>query len=146
MEVTEGLVKIYIDLPDDEVSSGESFWAKPVGPDLYEIRNSPFHAYDLHFGDVVKAVPDSADLKPRIREVVKPSGHKTLRVVFPKGTPKERQVDLLDQLTPLGASFERAGVHMVAIDVDPRGNYQDVCDQLWQWEQEGLLNYETGTR
>lgn len=32
----------------------------------------------------------------------------------------------------------------MAIDVHPEAEYQAICDQLWQWEQEGLLEYETG--
>ena len=141
----EGLVKIYLDLPDNEVVGGESFWAKPVGPDLYEIRNVPFYAYDLHFNDVVRASSDGPDLKPRVRTVVKRSGHKTLRVMFPESTADAAQGELLSQLGRFGATYERAGPRLVAIDVDPTGNYQAVCDQLWSWEQAGSLHYETGT-
>ena len=41
-------------------------------------------------------------------------------------------------------SWERADEFYVAIDVHPEAEYQAICDQLWQWEQEGLLEYETG--
>jgi Domain of unknown function (DUF4265) len=141
----EHLEKIYIDLPNDGVVGGESVWAKPLGGDLFEVRNSPWHAYDVHFGDVVRAIPRNADEKPWFREVVKPSGHKTLRVLFPKETPEVEQAGLLDQLSSDGASYERANSRLVAVDVLPGGNYQRVCDRLWAWEQEGLLDYETGT-
>src|SRR5262245_10698511 len=99
---SDGLVKLYLDLPDDEVVGGEGRWAKPVGPDLYEIRTVPFHGYDLHLNDVVRASLGAPDERPRIREVVRRSGHKTLRVVFPQGTADDRQVVLLTQLSPLG--------------------------------------------
>ncbi len=146
MTETEGLVKIFVDLPDNEVAGGEGLWAKPVGPDRYEIRNVPFYAYDLHFNDVVRASPDAPDQKPRIRAVVKRSGHRTLRVVFPEGTSESTQVQLLDQLRTFGATYERASARYIALDVEPTGNYQAVCDQLWAWEQDGKLEYETGVR
>jgi Domain of unknown function (DUF4265) len=142
----EGLVKVIVDLPDDASVGAESMWAKPVGPELYELRNSPWHAYDLHFGDVVRAVADSPDEKPRVRKVVRPSGHKTLRVIFATALAEPRQIQLLSQLALFGASYERASAQLVAMDVLPEGDYQHVCDMLWSWEQEGLLEYETGTR
>jgi len=116
-----------------------------LGDDLFEVRNSPWYAYDIHFGDVVRAIPPNADQKPTFREVVKPSGHKTLRVLFPKETSEAEQAALLDRLSSDGASYERANSRLVAIDVRPAGNYQRVCDRLWEWEQEGVLDYETGT-
>jgi hypothetical protein len=142
----EGLVKLFLDLPDNEVCGGESLWAKPVGPDLYEIRNVPFYAYHLHFNDVVRAGIGAPDEKPKIQGVVKRSGHKTLRVIFPDTTPEDRQAELLGQLRPFGATYERATNRYIAIDVEPSGNYQAVCDQLWAWEQDGVLEYETGVR
>lgn len=142
----EGLVKLYLDLPDDEGVGGESLWARPVGPDLYEIRNVPFHAYDLHFNDVVRASTIAPGEKPRIQEVVKRSGHRTLRVIFPDATPESRQAELLGELRPFGATYERATRLYVAIDVEPSGDYQAVCDRLWAWEKDGILEYETGVR
>jgi hypothetical protein len=142
--VEEGLVKVWIEVLDDPQTSGESFWAMPVGPELYELRNSPWYAHDLHFGDVVRAVAGNPGEKLHILKVVRPSGHKTLRVIFPKGTPEETQVAYFSQLKPLGASYERAYAHFVAIDVLPEGDYQRVCDLLSAWEQEGVLEYDTG--
>jgi hypothetical protein len=142
----EELVKVFVDLPDDDARGAESMWAKQVGQSLYQVRNVPFYAFDLHFNDIVKAVPDGPGRKPRIIRVVKASGHKTLRVIFPADTPESRQVDMLSQLLPSGATYERATARMVAIDVAPDGHYQAVCDQLWAWEQEGFLWYETGTK
>jgi hypothetical protein len=143
---TEGLVKVVVEIPDDASVAAESMWAKPVGPELYELRNSPWHAYDLHFGDVVRAVAESPDEKPRVLKVVRPSGHKTLRVQFGPTLSELRQVELLAQIAPFGASYERASPGLIAIDVLPEGDYQRVCAMLWSWEQQGMLEYETGTR
>ena len=42
----EKLVKVHLDLPDNEDVGGESFWAEDLGNDLYRIRNNPFYAYE----------------------------------------------------------------------------------------------------
>jgi hypothetical protein len=143
---TEGLVKLFLDLPDNEAVGGEGLWGKPVGPDLYEIRNVPFYAYDLHFNDVVRASIVNPGEKPRVSAVVRRSGHKTLRVIFPEQSTEEKQVELLAHLERFGVTYERASKSYLALDVDPTGDYQAVCDQLWAWEQQGVLHYETGVR
>lgn len=41
VEDTNDLVKVHFDLPEPDMGiSGESLWAAPVGPNLYELRNS----------------------------------------------------------------------------------------------------------
>src|SRR5262249_4817112 len=76
------LTKVHVELPNHGATGGESLWAKPLGDDLYQLDNVPFHAYGLNYGDVVRATEDSPELKPEIREVVRPSGHQTIRVFF----------------------------------------------------------------
>jgi hypothetical protein len=144
MSPGEELVKIRIELPDDEKYGGESFWAKPLGNDLYELRNTPFLAFDLHFRDIVRAVTETPDQLPLIREVVERSGHKTLRIIFQKATSDEKQ-QILSRLNAMHAFYEKANNRLYAIDVEPQGDYQAVCDYLWSLEQQGVLAYETGT-
>lgn len=143
MDAEEELIKLYIDLPNHWAVGGESLWARPLGDDTYELRNVPFHAYDLNFHDVVEAVSASPDLKPAIRRVVRRSGHRTLRVIFRESTPEAQRAPLLKSLKDLGASFERATDILFAIDIDATGDYQRVCDRIVVWESEGLLEYET---
>ena len=139
----EGLVKIYIELGDGPIGT-ESFWAKPLGDDLYELRNSPWFALDLHFYDVVRALPDKPDEKPRILEVVRRSGHKTLRVLFPPEVGEDERLAMLRSLHQWRGFHEHCRVGLYAVDVEPEGDYGAVCDQLWAWEQAGRLEYETG--
>ncbi|WP_298065795.1 hypothetical protein [uncultured Acinetobacter sp.] len=51
-EQDEQLTKIYIDLPNHWWLKGESFWAKSLGDDLFEIQNVPFCAYGLNFREL----------------------------------------------------------------------------------------------
>ena len=139
----DSLTKVHIDLPHHWATGGESLWALPLGDDLYEIRNVPFHAYGLSWGDVVKAYSDDPDLKPEVREVVRTSGNRTLRVLFEEELNQERQDEILSSLQSLGLWWERATDKFVAIDVYPSSDYQAVCDKLWELEKKGLLSYET---
>lgn len=139
----EELTKIYIDLPNHWAIGGESMWAKFLGDDLYQIENVPFYAYGLNYLDIVRATPDSPDLKPEIREVVKASGHRTLRVIFFKATDNAHQVTLLESLEKYQASYERADDINVAIDVKAGGDYNAVYDQLEEYIDKGFLSFET---
>lgn len=118
-------------------------WALPLGGDLYEIRNTPFYAYGINWGDIVRADNNDPTLKPEVREVVAPSGNKTLRVFLNKELGQAEQDAVLSSLQYLDISWERANDHYVAIDVHPESDYQAVCDKLMELEQDGTLAYET---
>src|SRR5262249_51228047 len=130
----EGLVKVFIELNDAPFET-EFFWAKPLGGDEYQLRNSPWFAFDLHFYDVVRAVPDQPGEKPRIVGVVRRSGHKTLRVLFPPEVTEQERLDMLNSLHRWRAFHEHCNGTLYAVDVEPDGDYGAVCDQLWAWEQ-----------
>jgi len=139
----EQLCKVHVDLPNHWAIGGESLWATELGNDLYRLENVPFHAYGLNFLDVVRATPDSDDTIPEIREVVEPSGRKTVRVMFEDAVDRERQAELLDGLAEFEASYERADGRLVAIDIKPEGSLQAVFDRLEVYAEDGLLDFET---
>lgn len=142
----ERLTKIRIDLGTSDSSiEGESFWAEPFGGQLYRLRNTPFYAFDLHFGDIVRAIQKSPGQMPTIREVVERSGHKTLRVIFTDQASEPETARILVELNDRATNHERAQGRLYALDVRPEADYQAVCDYLWNLEQRGLLHYETGT-
>lgn len=135
--------KIHIDLPNHWAIGGESFWATHLGGDRYRLENVPFYAYGLNFLDIVRATPDSEETIPEIREVVRRSGRKTIRVMFEEAVDRERQEKLLSSLSEFEANYERADAHLVAIDIKPEGSIQSVFDQLEAYENDGLLDFET---
>jgi hypothetical protein len=143
MDRDENLTKVHIDLPNHWATGGESLWVLDLGDDLYELRNVPFYAYGLNFGDVVRATPDNPELKPEVRAVVRPSGHQTLRVFFEKSVTEERILDLLNSLRPLDASFERATRRYFALDLEPGADIVAIRGELDRWQREGLADYET---
>lgn len=136
---TEKLVKVHIDLPNHWAINGEALWATPLGDDLYWIENVPFYAYGLNYSDIVHATQDSSDLKPEIRKVETPSGHRTYRVIFKKEVERENQIQLLNTLTQHGATFERADGTYVAIDIKPNGDHLSVYSQLDKYAEDGYL-------
>jgi hypothetical protein len=143
MPTEADLVKVFVDLPNHWDSKGESMWARPLGNDLYEIHNSPFAAYDLNYLDVVLAFAERADLKPKVQGIERRSGHRTLRIIFKTPADRSERDRLLAQLNTLGATYENSNSRQYALDIPPDRNYQAVCDQLWEWEGLGLLEYET---
>ncbi|MDP9371920.1 MAG: DUF4265 domain-containing protein [Chloroflexota bacterium] len=145
MAAEERLVKIVANLQGEESFAGESLWAKPLGNDLYELRSTPFSAHGLHFMDVVQAVAPSPDRIPEVVEVVRRSGHRTIRLVFAPQLSADGRSQLVRKLNEMHAYYERAGSGLYAFDVEPQGDYQAVRNQLDEWEKQGLLQYERGT-
>ncbi|WP_430907224.1 DUF4265 domain-containing protein [Maribacter sp. 2-571] len=139
----EGLVNIHIDLPNHWAIGGESLWATPLGNDLFRIENVPFYAYGLNFHDVVKAIPESDELIPEVRELVELSGHRTFRVFFEKSINRKKQEDVLNSMQILTISYERANDIFFSLDMQPDGNYQAVFDRLDELEKENILEFET---
>ena len=143
MSDTANLTKVYVDLPNHWATGGESLWARPLGGDRYELRNVPFHAYDLNFRDIVQAVPHASGEKPRVRRVIIRSGHQTLRVFFDKSLPEEKRLELVRSLKPLHVSFERATRSVFALDLEPGVDMVLVRTELDQWAESGWAEYET---
>src|SRR5262245_3279838 len=138
MDESEELTKVHIDLPNRWATGGESMWAAQVGPNLFELRNTPFYAYDLNWGDVVHATEDAPNLKPSVRKVVRRSGHATLRLFFKQHIAKERALALLEELKPLGVSYEGVNAFYYALDLLPESSIHTVRDTLDAWSAQEL--------
>ena len=142
MDDTENLTKVHIDLG---ASGGEAMWAKPLGDELYELRNIPFHAYDLNFRDVVRAIEQRPDLKPSIEAVVRRSGHRTIWITFKESVDRETRVALATELNEWRGYYEGKDGRYFAIDVEPEGSYDSVLARIEEWWRAGLLEqFRTG--
>lgn len=139
----EELEKIHIGLPNHWATGGESFWATPLGNNLFRLENVPFYAYGLNFHDVVKATSESDELIPEILELVELSGHRTFRVFFEKSIDRQKQEEILNSMKDLTISYERANGIYFSLDMQPKGNYQAVFDRLDELEKENVLGFET---
>jgi hypothetical protein len=139
----EDLEKVYVDLPNHWAVGGESMWAKPLENNLYEIHNTPFYSYGLNYLDIVKVDSSDETKKPLVLEVLKASGHLTIRIIFNKEINKNSQLPILDELKNLKIDFERVNDNYVALDIEPSGDYDAVLKRLTELQQDEILEYET---
>ncbi len=132
-EQSEGLVKVILNVSDDAFgSSGERVWASPLGNDLYEIRNTPWHTCEVNWGDVVRAVATIDNEWPKFVEVVRRSGHRTLHVYFHDDADEAFRTTILNRFKEWKANYENANSKLYAIDVQPDGDMDGLCAYLDQ--------------
>jgi hypothetical protein len=137
-----GEVKVSFRLERDEdgypPADWEHLWARWTADGLYELDNTPFFARGVSYGDVVAA--DFANGLYEFREVVRPSGHSTLRVIVLEGG---RMQELRASLHDLGCSTELSHLsNLVAVDVPPSVPYGDLTTFLQSGENAGYWEYE----
>jgi hypothetical protein len=147
------LRKILIRVDWSKELKEETLWAKPLGEDLYEVRNSPFCAYGLNWGDVVRCSASAEGGFPEAKEVVSRSGRRTVRVLFlepdsedPRTLSKEEVEAFRREVNKHGASIENANSRMVAIDVPPEADYEVLLRWLVEKFDGGELLFEEAWR
>jgi tricorn protease-like protein len=137
----EQLVKVVIDLPEPDLGvTGERVWAAPLGDDLYEIRNSPWHSLLINWGDVVRAKAEADTQWPIFIEVVRRSGHRTMHVYFSE-EGREKRAEFLARFKELGAGYENNADTLYALDCPSEVDVQPILSYLESLETEGMLEY-----
>lgn len=101
------LVKVLFYPNDYYYTTPETLWAKPLGDDTYQLRNTPFYSYGASFEDVVRAAP-AADVMLEFQEVVERSGSSTYRIMVREGVDQELFDSVWQPLGELGCTLERA--------------------------------------
>jgi uncharacterized protein DUF4265 len=144
-EAPSGYVRLLVSLDRDGSGEGpedEWLWAEPLGSGRYRVESTPFFAYGLSHGDVVRA-RDATDL-PRLDEVEQKGGHRTLRVAldpaFDLDRPEVRR--FLDDLLGLGCSYEAMPPQVVALDIPGEVDVGVVVERLQVQFRDGLLLWE----
>lgn len=134
------LVKILYIIPEGEedAGQGESLWAYPLGNQLYELQNIPFHAEHLNVEDIVRC-SEPPDTKPVIQELVKRSGNRTLRVIFRDETPDDTCVDIMWELRQRDIASEKVAHKRFMFNVPSTSDYDWARDFLKMKEHQGLL-------
>lgn len=116
-EDDEPFVKIAFRLPDPEdgfpPADVETMWARPLDDGTFEVQNTPFFFCGIGFGDVVRTV--EIDGTRWFTEIVRPSGHGTIRVIMQR---EEEQSRIVQVVRDLGFSIELSHIPTYfAIDV-----------------------------
>jgi len=114
-----------------------------LGDDLYRLDNIPFFAYGLNYRDIVRAVQETEDTLPEIKEVVQASGYQTVRLYFEEEENTKIVEDVLRSIKPFGISYERAEDRFIALNVKPESDLPAVIRRLEEYTQLGLLEFET---
>ena len=140
---SKSLVKLHVDLPNHWAVGGESMWAKPLGENLYQIKNIPFFSYGLNYDDIVKAITEDSDLNPEIIEVVETSGHQTLRIIFTDDKSKAEHIAIIESIRNEHIGYEGWDEDQFTLNVTPLGNYDEFFDKLEELELQGILSFET---
>jgi hypothetical protein len=127
---------------------GEIAWegllARRLSKDRARICAVPFWAFDVNLGDEV-AIVESQEGAPVAEKVVVDAGNFTFRVVFEPPTSEDdaRWQELMVDLEPYDCWFDIASQRLVALSSPPQHAHA-VADYLWQRQERGELEYETG--
>ena len=141
----EDLIRVLVPVgPPFEPDTPESMWAAPLPePGLCELRNTPWHAYGLNWGDVVRVDQPSPDALPEVREVVRSGGYRTVRVLFNVSVlDDDGRQEVLESLKALGATYENADGRLYSIDVGPGVDYDGIRALLDDHHDAGRLIFE----
>jgi hypothetical protein len=138
-------VRIVVSLerePGDAGPEDEWIWAEPLGAGRFRVESSPFFAYGLSHGDVVRA-EGPADL-PRVADVERKSGHRTMRIALDADWDPDRPEvrRFLAGLDELGCAIETLPPKLVAVDVPPETDVAEVVRRLQGALEQWMLIWE----
>jgi len=120
--------------------SGESLWAAPVGSNLYELRNSPWHARNVNWLDVVEAISRNEDEWPEFVRVHKRSGHRTVHLYI-LDAGKSRKQEILDDCNRLGSTYENMDDRMYALDFAPGIDLAPAIEYLESLDTDNIVGW-----
>ena len=122
-------------------SATETLWAAPVGGDEYRLENVPFYAFNVSFGDTVRA--KTQDGLPTFTEVVHRHGHSTYRILV-RESRREDFEELWPKLQKHGCTYEQGPKPLFAVDVPPDADIAAVYRELEEGERAGVWSFEEG--
>jgi hypothetical protein len=118
----------------------ETVWAERLGADRFRLRNVPFYAYDLSYGDIVRGVVRSGGLT--LESIVERGGHSTYRLFVTDTEVLQRFLEFWLPLERLGCTLERATERLIAVDVPPEANIHATYEVLKEGEAAGIWDFE----
>lgn len=145
-ETPGGYVRLLVSLEREAEAEGpeeEWLWAEPLGSERFRVESTPFFAYGLSHGDVVRGGQEDGKTA-RFSDVERKSGHRTLRVALDLDLDLERPEiqRFLDDLLALGCTYEAMPPKIVALDVPPEVEVGEVVTRLQTQRRDGVLVWE----
>lgn len=118
----------------DDDGNVECLWAEHLGDDTYQLDNSPWFAYGVSWKDVVRAIPTiEGDNMPDFQEIVRKSGHRTIRLILEDDSTRQER---LEGLLRLGCTYEGSNGSYFGIDIPPAADFKTVCEYLTSMNEE----------
>lgn len=116
----------------------EALWIEPINNDKYQVKNIPFFAPNIAYGDVISVEDDEGNLY--FEELIKASEHSTIQIVI----FNEKKIDdILKEIEKLGCSWEGMGNQTIlAVDVPSSINYGIVKEYLNENLAEHIFDYK----
>jgi hypothetical protein len=118
----------------------ETLWAEALGGDRFQLRNVPFYAYGVSYGDTVLAPPtDEGRIVQRVSER---GGHSTYRIFVSNTETLKRFAEYWAPLETLGCTLERATERLFAVDVPSEVDIYRAYDALTKGQAAGVWDFE----
>src|SRR3954453_1736320 len=119
----------------------ETFFAEPVRPRVFRLKNIPFYAFGISFGDDV-----IVDDKGIITGVARRGGHSRSRLILEHGVEvgSDRFNDAWRPIAEQRCGYERGSDDFVSVDVEPAADIYAVYALLEKGEAEGVWEFEEG--
>ena len=138
------MVKVKIPLPPNTLYGGEAewVWADDLGNGLYRVRNVPFFAKGLSYGDLIRAKLE--DAVPEFSSIAEHSGHSTYRIYIRNDSGRQALDLLIQDLRALRCDIEGATEKLMAVDVPSEVDVYKVYARLEKAEQEGIIDFQEG--
>ncbi len=147
LDTSEGLVRIRVPLDPAPEAGGPAddwLWAEPLGAGRYRIESSPFFAYGISPGDVVRANETAPGEPPELAELERKGGWRSLRIALGEtwdlGSPEVMR--FLDGLMEMGCTYEGLPPKLVALAIPPELDVAPVLERLQGPYRDGLLLWE----
>jgi len=116
-------------------------WAVEVRLGRYQLRNSPFYAYEVSLEDIVEA-ERGEDGQLVFKRVTIRGGHSTYRLVLEREISSSDFQRHWEPLERLGCSYEGKDSRLLSVDVPARADVAAVFRLLEQGERDGTWDFE----
>jgi len=120
--------------------SSESVWTESLDGKRFVVLNTPFFIKGVSFEDQISAVLGEDGYT--FREVVGRGGHSTYRIVVKGGFAEAS--DELARLEAMGCTWEDGPGDLLALDVPPGADIEEVYASLEAGVDAGVWDFEEG--
>lgn len=120
--------------------ASESMWTESLDGERFVVLNTPFFVKGLSLDDEITAV--LTDEGYRFQEVTRRGGHSTYRIILKAGAaPASEEIA---RLRAAGCSWEEGPGTLLAVDVPPAADIEEVYAALEVGAAAGIWDFEEG--